>query len=132
VRFGTTPAHRRQAHELAERAGWLVESLMTGPEGAVDYPVAGMAVAALGVYLVSADADAATAESGARLLSLARRFSYNRWFPVMSWESLRQLADDAAPGRLEAASVEYGDRLGRELRGEVADVVTRTTLTSSG
>ncbi|MGA8246021.1 MAG: hypothetical protein WB797_03885, partial [Nocardioides sp.] len=132
VRFGATATHRRQARELAGRAAWLVGSLMAGPEGAVDYPVAGMAVAALGAFLLSGEPTSGAAECGVRLLSLARRFSYNRWFPVMSWEFLRQLAEEAAPGRLEAVSQEYGDRLGRELRAEVADVVSRATVTSSG
>jgi hypothetical protein len=50
----------------------------------------------------------------------------------MSWDSLRQLAEDAAPGRLEAVLEEYGDRLGRELRAETAQVVSRVSVTSSG
>jgi predicted ATPase/DNA-binding SARP family transcriptional activator len=132
VRFGTAPAHRRAARELAARGGRLVERLMTGPEAAVDYPVVGMAMAALGAFLLSTETTAEAAESGVRLLALARRFSYNRWFPVMSWEFLRELAERVAPGRLEIVSTEYGDRLGRELRDEVAGAVSRAAVTSSG
>jgi predicted ATPase len=132
VRFGTTTAHRARAAELAERARWMVEGLMTGPDGAVDYPVTGMAIAALGAWLLSERPTDDAGELGVRLLALARRCSYNRWFPVMGWAALAELAAGAGPGRLEAALDEYGDRLGRELRGETASVVSRVRVTSSG
>ena len=92
----------------------------------MDYPVAGMGLAALGAHLVTSSSDP---EHGVRLLALGLRFHYNRTFPVMAWEPLRALADAAAPGRLDAVLEEYGDRRGRELRGEADRVLA---LTSSG
>ena len=51
------------------------------------------------------------------------RFSYNRTFPVMAWEPLAELAERARPGRLAALLEEYDGRPGRELTGEVADLL---------
>ena len=61
---------------------------------------------------------------------MARAFSYNRWFPVMAWEPLASCAEAAAPGRLASWIEAYDGRRGRDLRGEVRDVLAG--LTSSG
>jgi hypothetical protein len=125
VRHAATPAHAARRDQLAAD---VLRSLrhQLASEGLLDYPVAGMGLAALGAHLVTSGGDP---EDGARLLALALRFHYNRTFPVMAWEPLRALSDAAAPGRLDAVLDEYGDRRGRELRGEAERVLA---LTSSG
>ncbi len=125
VRVGDAPAHQARCVELARD---VVESvrLQLAYDGAIDYPVAGMALAATGVELLAAGRDL---EAGIRLLALARAFGYSQTFPVMAWDALRAVADAAAPGRLDAVLEEYGDRRGRELREEGQRVLA---LTSSG
>ena len=125
VRFADTPAQQARRDELAHA---VVESvrLQLAYEGAIDYPVAGMALAATGVELLAVGAQL---EAGVRLLALARAFGYSQTYPVMAWDTLRTVADAAAPGRLDAVLEEYGDRRGRELREEGQRVLA---LTSSG
>ena len=70
-----------------------------------------------------------------RLLALAHGFGYNRWFPVVAWEPLAELAERSAPGRLAAVLEEYGERRGRDLRPEAERVLAAVLgagLTSSG
>ena len=86
----------------------------------LDYPVTGMLLFAVGAWLLERGEDA---ESGVLLLAMARCFSYNRTFPVMAWARLAEAADRALPGRLAALLEEYDGRPGRELTGEVADLL---------
>jgi len=125
VRFAQSPAKQARRDALARD---VVESvrLQLAYEGAIDYPVAGMALAATGVGLLTAGAEP---EVGVRLLALARAFGYSQTYPVMAWDELRAVADTAAPVRLDAVLEEYGDRRGRELREEGRRVLA---LTSSG
>jgi tetratricopeptide (TPR) repeat protein len=132
VRDATTPAEQARTVALAGEAARTVEALMTGPEGAVDYPVTGMALAALSARVLTTATTDRARDAGVRLLALAVSFGYNRWFPVMAWEPLRAYADTAAPGRLAEVTDEYGSRRGRELRGEVLAALAAAALTSSG
>jgi predicted ATPase len=118
---------RRLAAEAVEQLGHLRET----PDAAVDYPVTGMGLAALGAWLLTMETDPDRVEAGVRLVALAHGFSYNRWFPVMGWERLQALADDAAPGRLAVVLEEYDGRLGRELRPEAEGVLDSLRVTSS-
>jgi len=128
VRYASTPTHLTRRDELGASLLRSVR-LQLSTEGMLDYPVAGMALAGLGAHVLATDGDR---ETGVRLLALARCFGYNRTFPVMAWEPLRALAEAAAPARLDAVLDEYGDRRGRDLRAETADVLSRVSLTSSG
>jgi predicted ATPase len=143
TRFATSVErlHRRQV--LAAETLELLGKIDEVPENAVDFPVTGMALAALGLWLLSEAESAADvrpgddscAESGVRLLALAHVFGYNRWFSVMAWDYLSATAESVAPGRLAAALDEYGDRRGRELLPETRRVlaaVRAPDLTSSG
>ncbi len=125
VRFAGTPAHHRRRDQLASD---VVESvrLQLASDGAIDYPVAGMALAATAIQLLASETDP---EVGVRLLALASGFGYNQTYPVMAWDALRAVADAAAPGRLDAVLEEYDGRRGRELREEGQRVLA---LTSSG
>ncbi|MFZ2015996.1 MAG: BTAD domain-containing putative transcriptional regulator [Nocardioides sp.] len=128
VRFAETPAQLDATAELATDTLASVAALMDGSEAAIDYPVTGGALAGLAAWQLTTDGGGR--EAGARLLALAHSFGYNRWFPVLAWEPLASYAEAAAPDRLASWIETYGDRRGRDLRGEVADVLGR--LTSSG
>ena len=128
VRFAETPAQRRTTGELARQAVAAVERLVGGSEAALDYPVTGIAMAGLAAWQLTVDGG--DREVGARLLALARSFSYNRWFPVMAWEPLAAYAEEAAPGRLASWVEAYDGRRGRDLRGEVSEALAG--VTSSG
>jgi len=135
TRFATSDERRHRRQVLAAETLELLGNLDEVPENAVDLPVTGMAVAALGLWVLSEEESAAGAESGIRLLALALGFGYNRWFAVMAWDDLSATADSVAPGRLAAVLEEYGDRRGRELLPEVRRVlatVQMPDLTSSG
>ena len=156
-------AHSRHARSVQRRArrqvlaGETLELLCNlgeVPESAIDFPVTGMALAALGLWVLIPDASPGAAsagtesgtesvtgsvtgsgtESGVRLLALAHRFGYNRWFAVLSWDDLSTTAEAAAPGRLAAVLEEYDGRRGPELLPEtmrVLDTLPAPTLTSS-
>jgi len=128
VRYAATPAQRRTADDLAAQAVTVLRRVVTGSEAAVDYPVTGIALAGVAAWQLTTDRG--DREAGARLLALARGFSYNRWFPVMDWETLAAYAEEAAPGRLASWIETYDGRRGRDLRGEVSDALAE--LTSSG
>ncbi len=132
VRFGGGADDLARTADLATQVHAILVGLLAGPEGALDYPVTGMTLAAMAGWLLRERPTAQAVEHGVRLLALARRYGYNRWFPVMAWEPLVQLAEDAAPGRLTAVLEQYGDRLGRELREETVEVASRLGVTSSG
>jgi predicted ATPase/DNA-binding SARP family transcriptional activator len=135
TRFATTAEQRRRRQVLAADTLELLGNLGQVPESAVDFPVTGMALAAVGLWALTQDSPDADPEPGVRLLALARGFGYNRWLTVMAWDELRASADDVAPGRLAAVLEEYGDRRGRELLPEAQRVlatVDAPDVTSSG
>ena len=125
VRFAETAEQRRRRDDLARDVVTSVRFQLES-EGAIDYPIAGMAMASTGIGLLASGTDL---EVGVRLLALARCFSYSQTYPVMAWDTLRAIADVAAPGRLDVVLEEYGARRGRELREEGLRVLA---LTSSG
>jgi predicted ATPase len=136
ARFATTPAQRARTSELAAATGDVLEKLPSVPDSSLDYPITGMTLAALATWLLTReDRDDHVVEPAIRLIALAHGFGYNRWFPVMGWEPLRDLADTAAPGRLAVALEEYDGRQARELRPEAERVLASlmgSELTSSG
>ena len=84
----------------------------------LDFPVTGMLLAAVGAWSPRARRGP---EPAVRLLVLARRFSYNRTFPVMAWEPLAEAAEhrQARPARRAPAGVRRptGPRPGEEVCG---------------
>ena len=132
VRHAATSAERERTAALAHGAAHAVVALLTGPEGAVDYPVTGMALAGLGARVLTTATTDNARDAGVRLLALAEAFGYNRWFPVMAWEPLHAYADAAAPGRLAVVRDEYASRRGYQLHGEVLIALAAGGLTSSG
>jgi predicted ATPase len=131
VRHATTPVEQARTTALAADAARAVEALMRGPEGAVDYPVTGMTLAALSARALTTATTDRARDAGVRLLALAAAFGYNRWFPVMAWEPFRTYAEDAAPGRLAEVTDEYASRRGYELHVEVLAALAAGGLTSS-
>jgi predicted ATPase len=132
VRFARTPERQARAAELTAETEEMLARFPSVPDGTIDYPVTGMLLAAMGARLLTRDDPGGRAEGAIRLVALAAGFGYNRWFPVMAWEPLVELADDAAPGLLDAVLREYGDRRGRELRPEAERVLAWLGITSSG
>jgi hypothetical protein len=130
--FAQTPERLAHAEALLEETETLLASLPAIPDGSIDFPVTGMSLAALAAGLLTREDPGAQAERAVRLLALAHGFGYNRWFPVMAWEPLAELAEAAAPGRLAAVLQEYGDARGRELRPEAERVLALLPVTSSG
>jgi hypothetical protein len=89
----------------------------------LDYPVAGLALFALGTWgLLRA---AVPTEDAIALLVLAERFAYNRMIPTMAWERIAPEAEARAPGRLAALRAELGDRRAPELLDQARGRVER-------
>jgi predicted ATPase/DNA-binding SARP family transcriptional activator/tetratricopeptide (TPR) repeat protein len=88
-----------------------------------DYPVAGMALAGLGIWGLLRGAT--PAEEAIRLLVLAERFAYNRFTPTMQWPVLCAHAERAAPGVMSRVEAEYGERRGPDLLAEARTVLKR-------
>ncbi len=122
TRFADSPARHTRGQELETEMATLLSRFHTVPDAAIDYPVTGMALAALGLRLLSLD-PVPDVDGAVRLVALAQRFGYNRWFPAMDWEPMAERANAAAPGLLAAVLEEYGDRQGRELRAETERVL---------
>lgn len=123
-----TPARLARGAELAAQMKGLLTRFPAVADSAIDYPVTGMALVALAQWLLRHES-ADDAEPAVRLAALADRFGYNRWFPAMAWEPVAALADEAAPGLLQAVLEEYGERKGRELRPEAEGVLGAVTGT---
>ena len=136
ARYAETPAQSRAGRELAAEIGEPARrSSATVPDAAVDYPVTGMALAALGQLAAQPRRRRPTSSRPSGCSPWPSAFGYNRWFPVMDWEPMAALADDAAPGLLAAVLEEYDGRQGRELRPEAERVLASVlgrALTSSG
>jgi len=130
-RFGETPAQVARGAELARETRDILSRFETVIDAAIDYPVTGMSFAALGQWVLLREYPA-DPEPAVRLLCLAERFGYNRWFPAMTWGPVVEMANAAAPGLLDTILAEYGDRLGRELRAEAERVLAGPVITSSG
>ena len=75
-----------------------VARLLGEADPQLDYPVAGLALLALGAWGLLRDAE--PAEDAVGLLVLAERFAYNRMIPTMAWERIAPLAEARAPGRI--------------------------------
>jgi tetratricopeptide (TPR) repeat protein len=90
-----------------------------------DYPIAGMALAALGIWGLLKEA--MPAEEAIRLLVLADRFAYNRFTPTMRWPVLSAHAERAVPGLVSRIEAEYGERRGADLLDEARAVLKRVT-----
>jgi predicted ATPase/tetratricopeptide (TPR) repeat protein len=131
ARRASTPARLTRGAQLAEQARALLARFPSIADSALDYPVTGMAVAALAQWVLCHEAPA-DPEPAIRLLAVAHQFGYNRWFPAMSWEPMVAMADDAAPGLLDAVLKDYGDRRGRDLRPEAERLLASVAVTSSG
>ncbi|MCD4526130.1 AAA family ATPase [Nocardioides sp. cx-173] len=87
----------------------------------LEYPTAGMVLYALGAWgLVREEVPLRDA---ARLLALARRFSYSRFTPILAWERTAELVERTAPGELERLHAEYADRTGPDLLDEARALV---------
>ena len=89
----------------------------------LDYPVAGIALFALGTWGLLREA--VPRDDAVELLVLAERFAYNRMIPTMAWERIAPHAEARAPGRIAAVREELGERRPAELLHEAHDLVER-------
>jgi predicted ATPase/DNA-binding SARP family transcriptional activator len=131
VRYGSTPADRVRAAELRDLlVDQHLEHADSGDLPYLDFPLNGVLVAAVGAWAVSAESPDLR-DAGLRLLAVADRWAYNRSFPVMAWDGLRELAGRSSPGRLDAVLAEYADRPPADLVEEARALLRRTRTTSS-
>jgi len=130
VRYARGPEDEARARELRDL---LVEQHgLTSVDGALpylDFPLNGVLLAALGAWILGYGAPHRR-EAGVRLLALADRWAYNRSFPVLAWEWLRDLAEQARPGLLDELTATYAARPATELVEE-AQGLLRVAATSS-
>ncbi|PWN02753.1 transcriptional regulator [Nocardioides silvaticus] len=121
-------AHARYG-EAGEAQGFhdelaaVVPRLLDGTTPWVDYPVVGIALFALGSWGLHRRTQ--PADDALRLLVLADRFAYNRFYPTLSWNAVVDAAESAAPGGLARLAAEYGERRGPDLKEEVRALLER-------
>jgi hypothetical protein len=130
ARHGTTDVDPR-ADELRDIV--LGDRLRT-PEGTLwftDLPLNGVLLVALATWVLRFG-PADQHEDGARLLATAQRWAYNRSIPVMGWDAVRRLAEDALPGRVDQLVEELTARPAPDLVPETAAVVDRLRRAWSG
>ncbi|KQV70022.1 hypothetical protein ASC64_09600 [Nocardioides sp. Root122] len=96
-----------------------------------DLPLNGVLLVALASWVLRFGR-AEQHEDGARLLALAHRWAYNRSIPVMAWDAMRAMADDALPGRVDQLAAELAARPGPDLVPDAAALVDRLRRTWSG
>jgi predicted ATPase/DNA-binding SARP family transcriptional activator len=89
----------------------------------LDYPIAGLALFALGSWGLLRDA--VPVGEALALLVLAERFAYNRMIPTMAWERIVPHAEARAPGRIAALRDDLGDRRPPELLDQAHGLVER-------
>ncbi|MGL4175830.1 MAG: hypothetical protein ACRCSN_07100, partial [Dermatophilaceae bacterium] len=125
VRFGSDEADRARATQLRDV---LAGPLMAAEPALVfvDLPLSGSAHAAVAAWYLRWGPERAAAH-GIRLLEVARRWSYNRAFPVMAWDGLAALAEARRPGLLAEVAAEYAERSPTELVGEGRALLLRVT-----
>ncbi len=107
--------------DLFDRLTTLAGPLLQVPQPRLDFPVAGMALFALGAWGLLRDA--LPVEDSLRLLDLALAFGYNRIVPSMAWDVVAGPAERLAPGRLVALAEARGGRAGADLLEEARALV---------
>ncbi|WP_374454939.1 BTAD domain-containing putative transcriptional regulator [Nocardioides sp.] len=97
------------------------------PEGTLwftDLPLNGVLLVALASWVLRFGPQEQR-EDGVRLLAVAHRWAYNRSIPVMAWEPMRAMAEEALPGRVDRLAEELATRPGPDLVPDAAAVVDR-------
>ncbi|SPL94125.1 Signal transduction response regulator / Disease resistance domain-containing protein / Tetratricopeptide repeat-containing protein [[Actinomadura] parvosata subsp. kistnae] len=101
----------------------LGHDLLAVDDPALDYPMCGSMIFALGAWGLLREAMAPRDAIG--LLVLAERFAYNATLPSMAFERIVPHAERAAPGALAAWRAEYGERRGADLLDEARACIER-------
>ncbi|HWV85796.1 MAG TPA: BTAD domain-containing putative transcriptional regulator [Capillimicrobium sp.] len=117
------PADEPYGRELYASLRRRAPTVLDPFDPALDVPVAGVAVFALGVWALLRDA--APVDDAVALLALAQRCAYNRALPTMAWERIAPHAEARAPGRLAALDARYATRSLHDVLGEARDRVAR-------
>lgn len=106
-------AYGRELYDICRAKALQV---LDHPNVSLDYPVAGMALYALGAWGLLRQAT--PADDALRLLVLADRFAYNRTIPTMAWERIVPYAEESAPGGIAALQAHFRDRRPSDLLEE--------------
>jgi len=109
--------------DLFERVCAKVSDVHAVDRRFLDFPAAGMVLAALGLWGLLKGA--LPVEDAVRLLVLADRFSYNQYALTMRWPVVSGHAERVAPGVLARIAAEYGERRGPDLLAEARAVLKR-------
>ena len=120
---GTTEADDAYARGVFVSSRERLLRLLDPANPHLDYPVAGLALFALGVWGLLRDAT--PAGDAAELLAFAERFAYNRMIPTMAWDRIAPAAEARAPGRIAAVRSGLGDRTPPELLDQAHGLVER-------
>ncbi|RYC07089.1 ATP-binding protein [Nocardioides zhouii] len=129
----TTHAADPRAEELRDTLVGTGNGLPAGSLWFADLPLNGVMLVALSAWILRFGPPERH-EDGVRLLAIAHRWAYNRSIPVMSWESMVELAEAVLPGRIGTLVEELADRPGPDLQpgaAEIVDRLRRAWLTSS-
>jgi tetratricopeptide (TPR) repeat protein len=111
----------RDGKELFHLCRTRTLRLASSTDGFIDCPILGMQMFALGAWGLLHDAIAVP--EALRLLALAKHFSYVRMSPSLSWNRIFPLAEERAPGALEAMAAEYRGHRATDLFDQVRAAV---------
>lgn len=109
------------AAELLAACGAHLRAILQPDNPYLDYPVAGLALFAVGSWGLLRDA--VPPREAAALLVLAERFGYNRTAPTTAWQRIEPHAERLAPGALDELRAGHGERRGPELLDEARGLV---------
>ena len=118
-----TDADDAYARRLFATSRERILRLLDAENPQLDFPVAGLALFALGAWGLLRDA--APVEDAVGLLVLAERFAYNRMIPTMAWDRIAPHAEARAPGRIAALRGALGERRPPELLDQARGLVER-------
>jgi hypothetical protein len=121
--YGATDADDAYARSLFAAGRERLLRVLDPANAHLDYPVAGLALFALGSWGLLRDA--VPVGDALALLVLAERFAYNRMIPTMAWERIAPHAEARAPGRIAALRDDLGDRRPPELLDQAHGLVER-------
>jgi predicted ATPase/DNA-binding SARP family transcriptional activator/tetratricopeptide (TPR) repeat protein len=122
-------AHTAAAEKMFDVCAARTQRVLDPSFDYLDYPVAGVALFALGAWGLLQGR--LSAEDAVRLLAYAERFAYNRSVPTMAWDRITPRAEETAPGLLAKIDGELGGRRGPELLDEVRTFLDKTVPAGS-
>ncbi len=125
---GALSAHARlgrraEARDLRDELLGRGRELLSAGHDALDYPVTGAVLFALGLWELTGERTAGAWERAVRLLGLAEGFAYNQMLPSLGWAHAAALAEARCPGLVAAVRGDLAGRRGPELREEAREAL---------